>query len=378
MSKKRKRKKRKRKKRRGDTVWFDERPPLVMFSAAQAALSRQATLYSLDSLCRGAISGGVDRAVLDAVPFFIDLSLSNLILQSASAYIANRALWAMEDAGLPRSELMELARDIGEDAHFNHIDPLYRAYIILANVTELKLETEGWPANVMLVGIPIMRPSKASWTTLAVLYGNTVDSVSIKLVIMQPESGDFILTPVYDNGWIDADDYDQDEGSLLGKEVLIINNPQFLVELHDFLLKYRETGREDAVETGRVWCPTNKPAPAPEPFYGVVLKSNYGQHRSNGGTGRTVSHRYTRIGHEMCFIRRGPLPIPAEKDAHYKTNGFTVYTHQDPTPEDAHRIEIRGKPQKGNDEWLVIKTHFIPETVCGDPSLPFIPSSRTT
>lgn len=120
---------------------------------------------------------------------------------------------------------------------------------------------------------------------------------------------------------------------------------------------------------------------APPPNLYPIRAKVSTQHEPHAGqeppVHRALSHRFDRRGHEVCFIRRGALPLSATLRRTLLLRGYTIYSEGLPSEEDGARLARRGLAPKSTDEWLAVLTFWRKETIVGPPELPYVPAVRT-
>jgi hypothetical protein len=117
----------------------------------------------------------------------------------------------------------------------------------------------------------------------------------------------------------------------------------------------------------------------PKPYYTIQLDPTQVLHekqRTDGVSGRELSYRYDRSGHERCYIRRGALPLTDKERKKLEARGYRVYTTQPLSAEDGARLARREKRPKRPTEWVAIKHRRIAATVVGPEHLPYVPAVR--
>lgn len=117
----------------------------------------------------------------------------------------------------------------------------------------------------------------------------------------------------------------------------------------------------------------------PPPYYTLQMTDAYIEPKppSNGkaGTGRALTYRHDREGHERVLVHRGPLPLGDER-IKLEKRGYRITTGQ-LSAGDAERLSKRRKPPKRVDEWVAVKSIWIAEDIVPhDDSLPYVPAVR--
>ena len=98
--------------------------------------------------------------------------------------------------------------------------------------------------------------------------------------------------------------------------------------------------------------------------------------RNSTTTGRALTHRHDRDGHERVLVRRGDLPLHEDERELLTLRGYDVYTHSQPSNENERRLVIRKLPLRQEGEWLAVKTSWVNSTVVGGEDLPYKPAVR--
>ena len=98
--------------------------------------------------------------------------------------------------------------------------------------------------------------------------------------------------------------------------------------------------------------------------------------KGSSGTGRTLTHRHDRDGHERLLVQRGELPLLDDDRQLLLLRGYDVYADTQPVDENKRRLVRRRLPLRHEGEWLAIKTSWVNSTVVGDELLPYKPALR--
>ena len=90
------------------------------------------------------------------------------------------------------------------------------------------------------------------------------------------------------------------------------------------------------------------------------------------------SYRTDVIGHHRLYVRRGKLPIAADKKSVLEKRGYTVFEHTRPSEKLMNSMALKGHERKMPHEWIAIRQIWIEEhQTSSDMTLPYIPSMRT-
>lgn len=259
----------------------------------------------------------------------------------------------------------------------------------------LKPSSEKWPFETLIISANAMpiAPGKCSFPGVFVFTQDLEEGVTIFSCDLQGECrtvDDYRITfdpkrmhvnVVYaDGAWCKNNDEEwseNDQGI----------DPWYVVALLNTVINERSniviSGKE------RPKLVEHSPSLTPQvrkqqlPYYPVELKRNFGarnRKEREGAEARRLKYRHSRIGHEKAFIRRGPLPLHPSKRRYYLAKhmdaGVRIYENGSMSDHDIELLTERGMPLKRDDEWMVIWTRWVKDTIVGDENLPFIPSSR--
>jgi hypothetical protein len=121
----------------------------------------------------------------------------------------------------------------------------------------------------------------------------------------------------------------------------------------------------------------------PRPFYTVELQDVVINEHAQRLPHLTVpiewSHRWDVRGHEVLYVRRGPLPLPEKKRRAFAKEGFEVFTNPEDVTGAAYSILVRkGQPPLRAGEWLAVKRGWRGAYVkpAGRTDLPYVPSTH--
>ena len=120
----------------------------------------------------------------------------------------------------------------------------------------------------------------------------------------------------------------------------------------------------------------------PMPFYVVKIRSKRIQEETRKTLVQSVpkdySHRWDVRGHEKVKVQRGALPLKPELRVKLLKRGYSLYTLEKPSAEDAERLHLRGMQPKRPHEWVAVKAAWVESYIKGPEDKPYVPSIRLT
>lgn len=193
-------------------------------------------------------------------------------------------------------------------------------------------------------------------------------------VAFDATNNDVVLRPVADeHGWLPGASVIPWVATLV---IAALNDYRTIVNAHEKIpYSTRQKFHDKSKQAKRQYLP--------RPFYSVELKDMVIDDHAKKLPRLTVpiewSHRWDVRGHEVLYVRRGPLPLPERKRREYAKEGFAVFEKPEEVTGDAYSILVRkGQPPLRAGEWLAVKKGWRAAYVkpAGRDDLPYIPSTH--
>lgn len=338
----------------------------------------------------------VRNGLVHGVPFVIDYRKSekiygDAIIQAASEVFEEEAIDNFLRLCIRKKSRDEYPHDVVTRAAS---DLLIKG----ANRLKLKVEEKRWPFENIIVGtndIPLMS-SDGYLPTLILfmkvngeiqIYANyelmEVINDGVDAVVVGKRAGKAMFAELYSFGeW-------RNPPKEIDYEFSHAVNPWYVVALLEEVINERSNivvsngkGVDFIKHKSSLSSRIKKKKP---PYYPVELKRQFREkirreREEAKAEARRLKFRHSRIGHEKAYVRRGPLPLHPSKRRYYLAKhmdaGVRIYENGSMSDHDIELLTERGMPLKRDDEWMVIWTRWVKDTIVGDENLPFIPSSR--